>query len=53
MSSIKPISDLQDHEKTQAVLQLMGELEKGRKSGGEEGWLTLEVVKEHLGIAHE
>lgn len=31
----------------------MSELEKGRKSGEEEGWLTLEAVKEHLGIASE
>ncbi len=53
LSNMKPISDHQDHEKAQAVLQLMNELEKGRKSGEEEGWLTAEAVKKHLGIASE
>ena len=44
---------MQDFEKTQATLKLMNELAKGRKSGEEKGWLTLEAVEEHLGIAHE
>ena len=47
------ILDIQDYEKTQATIQLMNELAKGRKSGEEKGWLTLEAVEEHLGIAHE
>lgn len=51
MPNIKPISDLRkDYEKTQATLRLMKELAKGRKSGDEKGWLTLEAVEEHLGI---
>ncbi len=47
------ILDLRDYEKTQATLKLMSELEKGRRSGEEKGWLTLEAVEEHLGIEHE
>jgi len=47
------IVDLADYEKTQATLKLMNELAKGRKSGEEEGWLSLEAVEKHLGIAHE
>lgn len=47
------IVDIQDYEKTQATLRLMKELAKGRKSGDEKGWLTLEAVEEHLGIEHE
>ena len=47
------IVDMHDYEKTQATLKLMNELAKGRKSGEEKGWLTLEAVEEHLGIEHE
>ena len=47
------IVDIQDYERTQATIRLMNELSKGRKSGEEKGWLTLEAVEEHLGIANE
>jgi prevent-host-death family protein len=47
------IVDMHDYEKTQATLRLMNELAKGRKSGEEKGWLTLEAVEEHLGIVNE
>lgn len=47
------ILDIQDFEKTQATIQLMNELAKGRKSGDEKGWLTLEAVEENLGIVNE
>ena len=47
------IIDMQDYEKTQAAIRLMNELEKGRKSGEEKGWLTLEDVEENLGLTHE
>ena len=62
MPNIKPISDLrnysevvdmQDYEKTQATLRLMKELARGRKSGEEKGWVALEAVEKHLGIANE
>lgn len=42
-----------DYEKTQATLRLMKELAKGRKSGDEKDWLTLEAVEKNLGLTHE
>lgn len=47
------ILDMQDFEKTQVTLRLMNELAKGRKSGEEKGWLTLEAVVENLGVVNE
>ena len=47
------ILDMQDFEKTQATIRLMNELAKGRKSGEEKGWLTLEAVEKNLGIVNE
>jgi PHD/YefM family antitoxin component YafN of YafNO toxin-antitoxin module len=47
------ILDIQDFEKTQATFKLMNELEKGRRSGEEKGWLTLEEVERNLGVANE
>ena len=47
------ILDIQDFEKVQATLRLMNELAKGRKSGEEKGWLTLEEVEKNLGIVNE
>ena len=47
------ILDLRDYEKTQATLKLMSELEKGRRSGEERGWLSLEEVEKYLGIENE
>ena len=42
------ILDIQDYEKTQAKLQLMSELSKGRKSGETEGWISSEGMREHF-----
>lgn len=68
MPNIKPVSDLrnysdvlhdvtaldmQDFEKMQATLRVVNELAKGRKSGEEKGWLTLENVEKQLGIINE
>ncbi len=47
------ILDMADYEKTQATLRLLSELARNRRSGEAEGWLTLEAVEEHLGIAGE
>lgn len=47
------ILDMKDFEKSQAVFQLMNELAKGRKSGEEKGWLSLEAIEERLGLTHE
>lgn len=41
---------MQDFEKLQATLQLMNKHAKGRKSGEEKGWMTLEDVEKHLEI---
>ena len=37
-----------NNEKTEAALRLMCELEKGKKSGEEKGWLTGEEVRKHF-----
>ena len=42
--------DMADYEKTQASIKLMTELAKGRKSGEEQGWETIESVEAALGI---
>lgn len=42
------ILDMVDYEKLQASIWLMNELEKGRRSGEENGWLTEEDVREHF-----
>ena len=44
---------MRDFERAQATIQLMNELAKGRKSGEEKGWLTLEAVEKSLGIVNE
>ncbi len=47
------ILDMQDFEKNQAALHLLNELAKGRKSGDEKGWLSLDAVEKQLGISNE
>lgn len=42
------IVDIQDYEKTQATLRLMGELAKGRESGETEGWISSQEMREHF-----
>ena len=42
------ILDMQDYEKIQATLRLMGELAKGRKSGESESWLSSEEMRDHF-----
>lgn len=42
------ILDIEDYERTQATLRLLGELEKGRRSGETRGWLTPEEVRAHF-----
>jgi prevent-host-death family protein len=44
------IVDIEEYEKTQSALKLMSELEKGRISGEQEGWVTLEEVKKEFDI---
>ena len=47
------ILDIHDYDRIQATIQLMNELAKGRKSGEEKGWLTLEEVEQELGVLDE
>ena len=42
------VQNLESYEKTQATLQLMNELAKGRRSGETEGWLSTEEVRAHF-----
>jgi prevent-host-death family protein len=42
--------DMDDYEKTQAGIKLMAELFKGRKTGEEQGWETIEDIEAALGI---
>ena len=46
--AIVDISEQEDYEKTKSALRLMYELEKGRKSGEENGWLSEEDVRAHI-----
>lgn len=43
------IQEHEDYEKTKAALMLMCELEKGRKSGEENGWIPDNDVRVHFG----
>ena len=47
------IVELRDYEKAQATIRLMSEIAKGRRSGEEEGWLSVEEVEKSLGITNE
>jgi len=42
------IMDMQEYERMQAQIKLNNELNKGRKSGEEKGWLTAEQVRKHF-----
>ena len=42
------LMDIEDYDKTQATIKLMNELNKGRKSGEEKGWIIHEDVRRHF-----
>ena len=42
------IVDIKEYEKTKAALKLMCELQKGRISGEQNGWLSEDNVEKHL-----
>jgi len=44
------IQEITDYERKEAVIKLMTELEKGRISGENEGWSSLEEVRQEFGI---
>ena len=43
--TIRDITDDEEFEKTKAMLRLMCELNEGRRSGEEEGWVSEEEVR--------
>ena len=42
------ILDMREYERLQAELTLAGELNRGRRSGEEDGWLDMESVRAHF-----
>ena len=46
------IQDIEDYEKKEAIIILMKELEKGKLSGENEGWHTLEEIRNEFGITN-
>lgn len=42
------IIDMQDYEKTEATLRLMNELNKGRRSGKQNGWISSDDMRAHF-----
>lgn len=44
------IVDMDEYEKTRAVLKLMGELSKGEQSAKERGWTDIAEVERLLGV---
>ncbi|MBQ9526857.1 MAG: type II toxin-antitoxin system Phd/YefM family antitoxin [Fretibacterium sp.] len=42
------IVDMREYERTNATLRLMEELEKGKRSGEEKGWVPSEQVKTYF-----
>lgn len=46
------IVDMEEYEKTKAVIKLMGELSKGEQAAKEKGWTDIADVEKMLGIAN-
>lgn len=51
--AILDMEEYQEYERMKAMRQLMEELEKGRRSGEEQGYFTLAEVEKELGITYE
>ena len=47
------IVDMEEYEKTRAVIKLMGDLSKGEKSAQEKGWTDIADVEKLLGIIND
>lgn len=47
------IVDIDEYEKTKAVIKLMSELSKGEQSGKEKGWTNIADVEKMLGIFND
>ena len=46
------IVDIEEYEKTRAVIKLMGELVKGEKTAQEKGWTDIADVEKLLGVTN-
>ena len=46
--AIIDISEQEEYEKAKAALRLMCELEKGKRSGEEKGWVSSDDVRKHF-----
>lgn len=46
------IVDIEEYEKTKAVIKLMGELSKGEQSAKEKGWTVIADVEKMLDIVN-
>lgn len=46
------IVDMEEYEKTKAIIKLMGELSKGELAGKEKGWTDFAEVEKMLGVAN-
>lgn len=46
------IVDIEEYEKTKAIIKLMGELSKGEQAGKEKGWTDFAEVEKMLGVAN-
>lgn len=44
------IVDIEEYEKTKAIIKLIGKLAEGEKSAKENGWLDNNDIKEALGV---
>ena len=44
--------DMEEYEKTKAIIKLMGELSKGEQAGKEKGWTDFAEVERMLGVAN-
>ena len=47
------IVDIEEYEKTKAIIKLMGELARGQQSGKEQGWISLRQAERELGISDD
>ncbi|MBQ7700282.1 MAG: type II toxin-antitoxin system prevent-host-death family antitoxin [Clostridia bacterium] len=47
------IVDIEEYEKTQAIIKLMTELSKGERSGNEKGWIDAAEVEKNLGVTDD
>ena len=46
------IVDMEEYEKTKAIIKLMGELSKGEQAGKEKGWTDFAEAEKMLGVAN-